>query len=122
VEEVLGTPHKPDEVMAALPADPREMFVPEFLEALDGKGRHWLLDAIAQNNVDGWTPKAPVRLYYGSADLDVPPREASLGAERFRARGADVVAVDVGPVGHEPTLLLAAPMMLDWLEALDAEG
>ncbi|MEQ8267586.1 MAG: hypothetical protein RH982_10350 [Parvibaculum sp.] len=119
VETLYGSPHSSQEIVEGLPADPRAMFTPEFLEAFDGNGEHWLLEAIAANGVGEWTPKAPVRLFYGEADKDVVPKEAVLGAERFRARGADVEAVNVGEVGHDPSLLLAAPLILEWLGELE---
>ncbi|MDZ4380414.1 MAG: alpha/beta fold hydrolase [Parvibaculum sp.] len=120
VETLYGTPHSPDEIIEGLPADPRVMFTPEFLEAFDTGGEHWMLEAIAANGVGEWTPKAPVRLFYGDADKDVVPEEAIAGAERFRARGSDVEAVSVGEVGHDPSLLLAAPHILEWLGELEA--
>ncbi len=38
----------------------------------------------------------------------------------MRARGADVTAVDVGPVGHDASMLAAAPRILAWLNELDS--
>jgi hypothetical protein len=35
------------------------------------------------------------------------------------ARGADVKAIDVGPVAHEPSMLAAAPLILAWLRELE---
>jgi pimeloyl-ACP methyl ester carboxylesterase len=119
VEELYGTPHSPQEILDGLPADPREMFTAEFLAAAEGEGEHWLLDRIAENGLTDWTPKAPVRLYYGSADKDVMPEEALRAEERFRAKGADVTAVNVGDLDHEGSLLAAAPMILAWVEELE---
>lgn len=119
VETLYGTPHTPQEIVEGLPADPRAMFTPEFLAAFDEGGEHWMLEAIAANGVGDWTPKAPVRLYYGEADKDVVPEEAIAGAERFRARGADAEAVNVGEVEHDPSLILAAPLILEWLAELE---
>lgn len=122
VRGLFTSPHEPEEFIAALPANPRKMFDAAFLDAFDNDKPHWLLDAFAENDVSDWAPRAPVRLYYGSADADVVPAEA-LGAERsMRARGADVRAVNVGPVEHDPSMLAAAPLILTWLAALDAEA
>lgn len=111
---------KPDEIIAALPANPREMFNPGFLEAYDRDRPHWYLDAFAANSLTDITPRAPVRLYYGSKDMDVSPQEAIVAAKAMRARGADVTAVDVGPVGHDASMLAAAPLILGWLGELEA--
>lgn len=112
---------KPKEILAGLPANPRQMFRAEVLEALEHDRPHWFLDAIEANGLIDVTPKAPVRMYYGSADLDVVPQEARGAALAMRARGADVAAVDVGPVGHEASMLAAAPRIFAWLKELEAE-
>jgi alpha-beta hydrolase superfamily lysophospholipase len=110
---------EPQDIQKALPADPRRMFNAGFLDAFDHGKPHWYLDAFAANGLTGVTPRAPVRLYYGSKDVDVLPQEALGAARVMAARGADVKAVDVGPVGHEPSMLAAAPRILAWLADLE---
>lgn len=109
----------PQEILDTLPHDPRQMFNREFLWAYDNGGSHWFLDTFTANSLVGVTPLAPVRLYYGSKDLDVVPEEALATARAMRSRGADVLAVDVGPVGHDPSMLSAAPLILAWLRKLE---
>lgn len=116
--DLFDRPHTPAEIIAGLPAQPRAMFRPDFLAAADGGGAHWLLDALAANETSHFTPRAPIRLYYGSADRDVIPREALATADAMTARGADVRAVDVGPQAHDPSMLAAAPKIAAWLTAL----
>jgi hypothetical protein len=111
-------PHEPDAIVAALPMTPRTMFQPSFLEAVDRSGPNWLLQAMSDNEVSHFTPKAPVRLYYGRSDHDVPPREAVQTATEMRGRGADVIAYDIGPYDHFASLLWATPQVLAWLDKL----
>ena len=111
---------QPQEILEALPAEPRQMFDPRFLDAFDRDGSHWYLDAFAAASLVDLTPRAPLRLYYGSKDVDVVPEEALAASRSMRARGADVTAVDVGPVGHEPSMLAAAPLIFTWLRELEA--
>lgn len=119
VEDLFGNPHSPSEIIAALPAEPRKMFNTDFLDAFDNGKPNWLLDAIAENDMSNWAPRAPVRLYYGTEDVDVVPEEA-LNAERaMKVRGADVETVDLGPLGHEDAMLAAAPLILAWLGELE---
>ncbi|MDP2123759.1 MAG: alpha/beta hydrolase [Parvibaculum sp.] len=120
VEDLFGNPHAPDEIVAALPAEPRRMFNAEFLAAFDAGGANWLLEALAENDISDWRPEAPVRLYYGEADRDVVPEEARNAERAMRARGADVTAVSLGEVDHDGAMLVAAPLILGWLEGLDA--
>lgn len=112
---------KPKEILATLPQDPRRMFNQAFLDAFDRNEAHWYLESFAANSLVDVTPHAPVRLYYGSKDLDVVPEEALTAARAMRARQADVSAIDVGEVGHDPSMLAAAPLILAWLAELDAK-
>lgn len=119
VTELFSNPHKPNEFIEALPANPREMFTPAFLSAFDNNGDHWFLTALADNDLSSWKPQTRMRLYYGSEDADVVPEEALSAARKMREKGADVTAVDVGPVGHDPSMLAAAPDILAWLQDLN---
>jgi hypothetical protein len=117
---LFDTPHKPEEIIAGLPAQPRTMFRPDFLAAFDAGRPHWMLDALAANETSHFTPRAPIRLYYGAADRDVVPREAQTTAAEMQGRGGDVTATNVGDVGHDPSLLAAVPHVLAWLGRLGA--
>lgn len=109
----------PDEIVAGLPSSPRELFNSDFLNAFDNGGAHWLLESFAANSLADYVPQAPVRLYFGSQDRDVLPEEAQAAARRMAAGGADSQAVDVGPVGHDPSMLAAAPRIRAWLGDLE---
>jgi hypothetical protein len=112
----------PEEILKALPDTPRTMFNQDFLNAYDHDRDHWYLDAFAANSLIDVTPRAPLRLYYGSSDIDVLPEEALKASRVMRARGADVAAIDVGKVGHEASMLAAAPLILAWLRELEARS
>jgi len=109
-------PHSPAEIVRALPRNPREMFAPGFLRALDQNRRHWLLDALRGNDVANWSPRAPVRLYYGLKDVDVRPDEALSARKTLSHPGNDVEAVNLGAVDHGSAVLAAAPDILHWLD------
>lgn len=113
---------KPKEILRTLPPDPRTMFNQAFLDAFDRDEAHWYLESFAANSLVDVTPRAPVRLYYGSKDLDVMPEEALAAARAMHARQADVEAIDVGEVGHDASMLAAAPLILAWLRELDDRG
>ena len=115
---LYDTPHKPDAIMASLPRAPRAMFQPGFLSAFDQGGDHWLLSALSANETSHFGAKAPVRLYYGRRDIDVLPDEAVTTARIMAAFGADATTVDVGPYGHNESILHAAPLALAWFDTL----
>jgi hypothetical protein len=122
VREVFDTPHAPGEVMARLPRRPRQMFNAEVLSAFDNNTAHWFLDALAANETSHFTPRAPIRLYYGTADRDVVPAEALQTAAEMQDRGAEAFAVKVGDVDHDAIMLQAAPLIFRWLGELEGQG
>jgi len=113
--------HTSQDVLAALPDDPRRLFNAEFLAAYDQGKPHWFLDAIKLNDVDGWVPRAPVRVYYGDDDVDVLPEEARRAATEMKRHGADIMAISVGPCGHTDSALRAIPLALRWFNELDQQ-
>lgn len=110
---------EPKEIVEGLPANPRDLFNEEALRALEDEGAHWLAESLAENGLTEVIPRAPVRLYYGSEDRDVLPAEAIEAERRMRAAGADARAVNVGAVGHDASMLAAAPLMFAWLRERD---
>jgi fermentation-respiration switch protein FrsA (DUF1100 family) len=82
------------------PTTPREILTPLALAMLDDPSSP-LREALRRNDTFDWTPVAPMRLYFGERDQQVPPFNAPFTALHMTARGAgDVQAVDVGPVTH----------------------
>ncbi|MEO0961016.1 MAG: hypothetical protein AAFY01_01205, partial [Pseudomonadota bacterium] len=99
LEEIFGAGLLPDDILAALPRDPKLLFNESFLAAARGEGEHWMLEAVAANEPVDWAPRAPMRLYYGEADKDVVPAEADMTRARMLAQGdANVITQSVGPV------------------------
>jgi hypothetical protein len=114
-----------DAQLATLPRTPRDLLVPAFLGkiSLDTNDLFW--QALKDNDTYDWVPKAPVRLYYGGADIDVPPQNALTAQGIMRARGATTVsAVNVGATLTHGTAVLpatiAAKRFLDSLRARPA--
>lgn len=87
VPALLDTPHDAEAVVHALPRNPRDLFLPAPLNALEGHGQHWLVTALAENEMGNWAARAPIRLYYGSNDVDVPI-EATTTSRQMSARGS----------------------------------
>jgi len=119
VERVFAA-GEPQEILKALPLEPRRMFNQEFLDAFDQNRPHWFLQAIAANSLVQLAPQAPVRLYYGSLDHEVSPTESRTAASTMESRGVRVTSVDVGAIGHDASMLAAAPGILTWLRELEA--
>ena len=103
-----------------LPDRPRDLFRPEFLARYDQGRGHWFVDALRANDALDWAPRAPIRLYYGDADLDVDPSDSRNAARRMTAAGGNATAVSVGPHDHGGAVLHALPLVRDWFDRLSA--
>jgi pimeloyl-ACP methyl ester carboxylesterase len=112
--------HYSFEVEAALPANPRDMFRAQFLNDYDNGRNTWLLTALAENEAYKWTPRAPVRLYYGEGDTMVSPEEARMVYEEFRRRGCSVELDSVGDYDHFESIVRSAPMIRRWFSQISA--
>jgi pimeloyl-ACP methyl ester carboxylesterase len=110
----------PQEILTALPAEPRQIFNQSLLDAYDHNDPHWFLDTLASNSLVDVVPRSPVRFYYGSEDMEVSPEDSLNTARVMNEHGADAKATNVGPVGHDRSMLEAAPLILTWLDELEA--
>ncbi|MEM7016430.1 MAG: lipase family protein [Pseudomonadota bacterium] len=113
------------EIAQALPSKPRDMLTNESLGAFDNNQAHWFLEKIRENSivdqnqlVYGWVPQAPIQMYYGETDLDVSAEDAHVMAQVGKSVGADVEAISVGVVEHDPAIYLAAPLLRNWFDQL----
>jgi pimeloyl-ACP methyl ester carboxylesterase len=122
IEDLFDGSRGGEAIREALPRDPREMFQPEFLAAFEEGRPNWLADRLRENDLVAFTPRAPVRLYYGALDVDVSPEEARAQARRWSERGADARAIDVGPFDHDASVLEAAPRVRGWFDELRADS
>jgi len=104
---------------ALMPNRAVEILKPEILEAFIQNPDHPLRAAVRDNDLHtGWIPKTKTRLYHCQGDLDVPPANAKVAFEAFKAAGSTVVEfVDPWPAadhgGCVPYALLFAKFWFD---------
>ncbi|AHG88298.1 secretory lipase [Gemmatirosa kalamazoonensis] len=83
--------------LAQLPSHARDVLRADVVQAMLANKDHPFWAATRDNNTYDWTPRAPLRIYYGGADKDVYPANALTAETRMRANGArNVAAVNVG--------------------------
>lgn len=100
-----------DAQLATLPRTPQDLLVSTFVTkiAVDTNDLFW--QALVDNDVYDWKPNTPVRLYYGGADIDVPPQNALTAQGIMRARGTEsVAAVNVGSTLTHGTAVVPATL------------
>jgi hypothetical protein len=82
-------------VNEALPDVPYRALRADFLEALRTDPEHPVWLALRDNDVTGFVPRAPLRLYHCSGDQDVLPVNTTVARDRFVGAGAtQVQAID----------------------------
>jgi pimeloyl-ACP methyl ester carboxylesterase len=75
--------------------------------------------AIAENTLLDWTPRAPLRLFHGSADTTVPYINAVTALNTFTQRGAsDVALITLNGRGHEDGIEAAIEPALAWFRLI----
>jgi hypothetical protein len=114
VRELFDGLHTAEEIVSRLPPLPMSMFRESWVQGFRSGETSWFLDALHQNEAVRWAPRAPLRLYYGRADVDVHPDDAVLGAQQLRERGGNVEAIAVGDFDHASVVFHAVPLLQEW--------
>lgn len=112
-----------DTIRRALPPDPRALFRPAFLARFEsGDTTFWFRRALRANSVAPFTPAVPLRLYVGTADVDVSPTEATTFAARVPGAVAAgrVRVVPLEGADHAEAARRALPKVRRWLDSLVA--
>ncbi len=115
-DQIATTGNAPPSVLAQLAPVPRDNLQPAAISAVLDEPDSELAQALKENDTYGWAPTAPMRLYYGSADTDVPPQNALTAAARMKSLGADVEAEDLGPLDHRGAVVPAIVAARAWFD------
>lgn len=110
-----------EEIDAALPKVPAQLFAPDFYAGLQDPAKELNLKLLlAANSFLTWAPKSPTRLYHGTADEAVFFESSVTTFARFKALDAPAVQFIPIPFGTHATSII--PMMADavpWIQSLD---
>ena len=121
VTELFDGLHAADDIAGRLPPTPRPMFRDSWVDDYLAGGSSWFRSAVEENEAVRWAPRAPLRLYYGAADVDVHPDDALLGAREMGRRGGNVEAVAVGEFDHASVVYHAVPLVQEWFSRIRGE-
>ena len=103
-----------------MPADPVQIFKPEYLTAFITNPRHPLRLALQDNDCYRWRPRAPMRMYHCAGDQDVIIANSQVALATFQSLGAtQVVLIDPNPATNH--VGCAQPSLLDakaWFDSL----
>jgi len=95
-----------DQLIAALitnegASTPIKMLQPALIQELTNNPSHPINVALADNDVYNWTPQAPTRLFYCTADDQVPFMNSIVARDTIMANGSpDFAILDVNPAAN----------------------
>lgn len=92
------------------------LFKAAFLSGFRGSGEQTFKDALRENKLfKGWTPKAPLRLYHGTADDTVPSFNSGHAENAFINSGAkDVEYISFAGLNHSTCIIPWAMGTVQW--------
>ncbi|MFQ6397453.1 hypothetical protein ACLMAJ_28885 [Nocardia sp. KC 131] len=111
IEELFDGNHNELSIAAALLTTPQQLLTPKFI-ALSRNPAGPALDAVA--DTDGtcdWTPRVPVHLYAASGDRSVLYANSEHCLQALHSDKATLL--DLGPLDHGSTALVALPQILE---------
>jgi hypothetical protein len=118
VPKLFDGRHELEEIGGALPQNPEDLFQPEFLATLKANGDNWLTKALDENETYRWAPVAPIRLYFGEKDLDVPASSSRAFYNYAKPRGGNVSLHSQGNVDHMASSSMTYAPALAWFDEL----
>ncbi len=102
-----------------LPSVPRRMLTDRFIERLQRDSLDPMLVALRRNDLTGWSPRAPMRLYHGRQDDLVPYENSVVALRELRAHGGtDVELVTINAGGHGACALPSLAGAKRWFDSL----
>jgi hypothetical protein len=111
--------HTDAQITAGLAPNLGALLTPRFLRLLHHPAGGLLRGLRINDATCGWHPHVPVRLYAARGDRDSVIANAWHCQAALRAHGAHVPVIDVGPVDHDHSLVLALPKLLAWFQHLN---
>ncbi len=107
-------------IIPQLPSDARLLFQPAFLRALQANRSNWFTRALDDNQTWKWVPRAPLRIVYGDADIDVPAASSKALYDYAAPRGGAVTLHSMGRTDHAETAAKSYAPTVAWFDALAA--
>jgi predicted esterase len=90
---------------------------PNFAPAYINENETDFENAVIENTLLDWTPKALQHFFHGDADQIVPIQNAHTAVERFTAKGVEGILLTTIPGGtHETSVPAAIIATIEWFE------
>lgn len=114
--------HSENEINSYLPTDNtlQQILTPDRFASYQDNTNDPLRQALRDNDVYEWTPRAPMRMYHCAADTDVIYANSQVALSNFQARGASQVQlIDPLPsAGHGDCFFPSTVAAKGWFDTL----
>jgi Secretory lipase len=114
--------HSTSQMLQIFNGSPKDVFQANFLRGILEDPSNRLVALLGRNNTYGWSdwkPQAPIKLFQGRNDTEVPFYNSELANRWLQAVGATSDLVSLGDhVTHGTGLLLGFQKALTWFESL----
>ncbi|KAA9340541.1 alpha/beta hydrolase family protein [Adhaeribacter soli] len=108
------------QVNAELVKQPNKLFAPAFFNALKGSGEDQVKEALKANSLTDYAPKAPTRMYHGTADDVVPFTNSQVTYNKLKANGAKDLTFHSIPGGtHGTTFQPMISELIPWFASFN---
>lgn len=118
VEGLFDGRHEEEDVLKGLAPSVRQLLTPAFHERLRHPSGAVLKAMRGADHTCDWKPDVPVRLYAAAGDTDVPIGNTRTCARTLAGQGARVRVVDQGVVDHFGSVLVSAPQVVRFFDAV----
>jgi hypothetical protein len=106
------------QIVNRLPKTADGLYTKEILSDLKTGNSVWFTDKLAENQTYDWKPKALFRMYYGSLDKDVSPKDATEAYTHMLKLGGNVQLIGLGNLSHVASAYAALPKTRAFIDSL----
>jgi pimeloyl-ACP methyl ester carboxylesterase len=108
------------QINSRLTTDVAKLLEPGFYSRLKSPdGELEFKAALAENSIQGWTSKTPIRLYHGTRDEIIPYQNSEVTLEGFKAKGSGDVSLTLIPNGsHGSAFIPMLRQFVPWFESI----
>ncbi|MCB9763838.1 MAG: hypothetical protein H6739_28975 [Alphaproteobacteria bacterium] len=103
-----------DEIDAALPEAPEDLYTEAMLADIEAGRDNWFTLALEENETWRWVPETEFRLIYGEEDTDVSPADATGAFDHMWAEGGAASLLSVGARDHGGAVQMGLPHVQRW--------
>lgn len=118
VSEVFDGKHSYDQIKKKLPKTADSLYSKEILDDLKLNKSDWFTDRLAENQTFDWKPIAIFRMYYGSNDKDVSPKDAINAFHRMKQLDGNAQLIGLGNLDHLQSAYSGIPKTRAFFDSL----